>query len=314
MIAGLAVAGGGYYLLKLASAQPTAGAVTGASIDAAVATNPPPETSAADKRVARRSPGGDAARRKPLKPLVVAPVGSGPKEKLFDPNAPDPEPPPVYTPVEMSDNDGPQPGAMASPAPAMPKPEQPPAAAAAGQSSQASPEEQAAVGEALAAARRALADRDFVQAENHLAEATLAAAAADSLAAVERLELMQRYLKDFWDAVRQQLDKLDSAEMITVDGKELSIIEATREKIIFRSAGKRYEYAFAKLPAKLAYWLADSWLDHSNPAAYLVLGAFHALDAQGDRQQARRLFDQAAAGGIDVGLLVAELEAADEKK
>lgn len=313
MIAGLAVAGGGYYLLKLDSAQATAGG-TNASTGGAVAANPQLETPASDSQVARRSPRDDATRRKPVKPLVVAPVASGSKEKLFDPNAPDPEPPPVYMPVEMPDNDGPQPGAAAAPAPIMPKPEQPQPAASAGLSAQASPEEQAAVGEALAAARRALANRDFVAAENHLAEATLEATASDSLAAVERLELVQRYLKDFWDAVRQQLDKLDGAETITVDGKELNIIEATREKIIFRSAGKRYEYAFAKLPAKLAYWLADSWLDHGNPAAYLVLGAFHALDAQGDRQQARRLFDQAAAGGLDVQMFVAELEAEDKGK
>ncbi|HVW37206.1 MAG TPA: hypothetical protein VHB99_07865, partial [Pirellulales bacterium] len=178
----------------------------------------------------------------------------------------------------------------------------------------ATPEEKAAVGEALTDARRALGDRNLTEAEDRLAQATLEATAPELLAEVDRVQLLARYVGDFWDAVRQHMAKLESATTITVDGEELSIIESTGQKIIFRVAGKRREYTFEKLPPKLAYWLADNWLDKSNPAAFMTLGAYQAVAPKGDRQLARQLFEQAAAAGLDVKMLLAELDAEREGK
>lgn len=246
--------------------------------------------------------------RKPAKHLKVEPVkAASPQEKLFNDN-PDPSPDPAPAmPAETSGADKPK-GEMAKPEAKPAPPDKPPDPAP------ASDEEKAAVGEALAAARRALASRVFAEADDQLAQATLAATAPELLAEVDRVQLMAQYLKDFWEAAQQHMAKLGATETITVDGEELSIIEASEEKIILRVAGKRREYTFDKLPPKLAYWLADNWLDKSNPASLVTLGAYHALDAKGDRQKARQFFEEAAAAGFDAGPLLADLDSQGEGK
>jgi hypothetical protein len=263
-------------------------------------------------RTRRRTDGGPKAARSPS------------QERLFND---DPEPEsgaPDLMPERMPETGGPKRPDRVLPKPDVPQTEAPkpeamksttPAAADAKLAPPAaSPEETAAVRKLLSAARSSLAERDFSGAEDQLAQATLEATSPSLLAEVERLEFMARYFNDFWDAVRQQLTKLDAAETINVDGKELSIVETSAEKIIFRSEGKRQEYQLAKLPGKLAFWLAESWLDKSNPASLIVLGAYHAVDAKGDRQQARELFEQAGAKGLDVRLLLAELDASQNDK
>ena len=311
LIVGLVAVGGvAYYALVV---EPDAQQVAAGDPSPPPVGNPDAKSKRADAAPSLRVSNDSIDRnRKPAKHLKVEPVkAASPQEKLFnDHSDPSPDPAPAM-PAETSGADKPK-GEMAKPEAKPASPDNPPDSPTA--PPPASDDEKAAVGEALAAARRALAGRNFAEADDQVAQATLAATAPELLAEIDRVQLMAQYLKDFWEAAQQHMAKLGAAETITVDGEELSIIEASEEKIILRVAGKRREYTFEKLPPKLAYWLADNWLDKSNPASLATLGAYHALDAKGDRQKARQLFDEAAAAGFDAGPLLAELDSQSEGK
>src|SRR6185437_8174357 len=320
LVAGILVAGGVVYFVNAESAllvaergdRSAAPPVTARQADASpmslptdVERTPASATGLQTDRPASRKRAGPKA------------TSGKPTEKLF---SDDPEPPamPDAMPEKRSDAGGSKPSNpdsgksaaanseanKSTPAPNVAVPpivkSEPPAA---------SPEEIAAVRKLLAAARASFAGRDFSGAEDELAQATLEATSPKLLDEVARFELLAGYYNDFWNAVRQHLGQLNAAETINVNGEELSIVEASPDKIIFRAAGKRHEYELGKLPGKLAFWLAKSWLDEGEPPSLVVLGAYHALDAKGDRQQARELFEQAGAKGLDVRLLLAELDA-----
>lgn len=316
LVAGLVVVGGVVYFVNAESASQVVdrgdgGGQPGAQTQRqdASAVRLPTDV----ERTPSDAPVKEAGRRNLRNKGVPNPKTSKSTEKLF---TDEPEPPPadVAMPEKMADAGEPKPSNSESPksVPASADPRKSattPPAEAKPEPSPATPEETAAVRKLLSAARSSLAERDFSGAEDQLAQATLEASSPSLLDEVERLEFLARYCNDFWDAVRQRLAKLDAAETINVNGEELSIVEASPDKLIFRAAGKRHEYEFAKLPGKLAFWLAQSWLDEENPASLIVLGAYHAVDAKGDRRQARELFEQAGAKGLDVRLLLAELDA-----
>jgi hypothetical protein len=66
----------------------------------------------------------------------------------------------------------------------------------------------------LKAVRAALAARDLSKAKDLLDEATIVATASDSLAAVNRVEVLTSYVGMFWEAVREALRNLQVAETI----------------------------------------------------------------------------------------------------
>lgn len=172
----------------------------------------------------------------------------------------------------------------------------------------ASPEETAAVSRALRSARVALAARDLSLAREQLDQATLEATAAVTLAEVDRVERLTHHLEGFWDAARGTLAKLQAAEEIEIDGEMASVVDASADRLTLRVAGKNREYKLATLPPKVAMYLARRWLAPNEPASDLALAAFQMVDPKGDRQEARRLLQSAAAGGIDVKPLLAELD------
>jgi hypothetical protein len=320
LVAGILVAGGVVYFVNAESARLLADRGEEGSAPRAPAQGEdasPVKLPTVVERTPAIAPGPRTDRPASRKgPGPKAPSGE-PTEKLF---TDDPEPPamPDAAPEKKPDAGEPKPphpdSAKSAAASSEPNKSTPAPNAAAppivkSEPPAASPEEIAAVRKLLAAARASLADRDFSGAEDQLAQATLEATSPKLLDEVERLEFLAGYYNDFWDAVRQHLDQLNAAETINVNGEELSIVEASPDKLIFRAAGKRYEYELGKLPGKLAFWLAKSWLDEGEPPSLVVLGAYHALDAKGDRQQARALFEQAGAKGLDVRLLLAELDA-----
>jgi len=316
LVAGILVAGGVVYFVNAESALLVAERGNGSAappVTARQADASPVSLPTAVERTPAIAPGlltDQAASRKRAGPKAKS---GNPTEKLF---TDDPEPPGASDamPERMADAGGSKPSNpdsgksaaanKSTPAPNAAAPPnvtpEPPAA---------SPEETAAIRKLLAAARSSLGERDFSGAEDELAQATLEATSPKLLDEVARFELLAGYYNDFWNAVRQHLGQLNAAETINVNGEELSIVEASPDKIIFRAAGKRHEYELGKLPGKLAFWLAKSWLDEGEPPSLVVLGAYHALDAKGDRQQARELFEQAGAKGLDVRLLLTELDA-----
>lgn len=173
-------------------------------------------------------------------------------------------------------------------------------------------EDKKAIEKALNAARKALVERDLAEAEIQLAQATLEATSPESLAQVDRVQMLAQRVSEFWNAVREMLPKLEAAETFEVEGEQVSVVEASSEMIIVRVAGKNREYQLANMPAKLADALAKRWLEKDSPVSLVVLGAFQAVDPKGDRQEARLLFEQAQAGGMKVDPLLEELDSLED--
>lgn len=250
------------------------------------------------------------------KPERDAPPRSSPTMSASPPkvDAPTttPEPRPQPPAPEMS---APEPAKTTTPtdsAPPKSMPDSPPKSddsAPDAKSSAASPEETAAVSRALRAARLALAARDLDVARDQLDQATLEATTPQTMAEVDRVERLTHHLEGFWDAARGTLGKLQAAEEIEIDGEMASVVDASGDRLTLRVAGQNREYKLATLPPKVAVYLARRWLAPREPASDLALAAFQMVDPKGDRQEARRLLQSAAAGGIDVKPLLAELDA-----
>ena len=228
-------------------------------------------------------------------PKIETPKTETPKPEPLKPEPPKPEMPAITAPPKPATD-------------AQPKPDEPPPAP----NTTASPAEAAAVSRALRAARAALALRDFALAQEQLDQATLEATAPDTLAEVERVELLASYVQGFWEAARGTLAKLQVAEEITIDGEVASVVDVGQDRLTLRAAGRNREYTLGNLPAKIALYLARRWLAPDDPASDVAVAAFQMVDPKGDRTEARRLLQSAAAGGIKVKPLLAELEA--EKK
>lgn len=267
----------------------------------------------------QRQPGAVAPSQERIAPVIAPkmtsdqPATGGSKEKLFQPDGDGENM--TDSPSAGESPDGMKPEAKESgEKPGMPASEANKAAAASASAPGDSemlpevPEDKAAIETALNAARQALANREPGEAEIQLAQATLEATSRESLAKVDRLQLLAMRVGEFWNAVRETLPSLQAGESFDVDGEEVNVVEASAEKIVIRVAGRNREYQLAKMPAKLAATLAARWLEEGNPVSSAVLGAFQAVDPQGDRQQARLLFQQARAGGMNVDPLLEELD------
>ncbi len=264
---------------------------------------PPPKRNTAPRTAAPRT----APLPKPSVPRASVPPASvptatpQPPPKTATPEMPAPEPaktpPPTGDAPPKSMPDAPSKSDDAAPAP---------------NQSAASPEEAAAVSRALRAARLAMAARDLSLAREQLDQATLEATGSDTTDAVARVERLFHHLEGFWEAARGTLAKLQAAEEIEIDGEMASVVDASSDRLTLRVAGQNREYKLATLPPKVAMYLARRWLAPNEPASELALAAFQMVDPKGDRQEARRLLQSAAAGGIDIKPLLAELDAQNE--
>lgn len=294
LLAALAILGGVYWKIKS---------------DRAVAANQPPRDMAP---AIKKSPPRTTT---PPKPTPAAPRKA--ETTVPSPKVVPPPPEPEKKP-ESPKSETPTPEMPAAAAPSKTMPETPaktepkakPDVPAPAPDATASAEEAAAVSRALRAARAALAVRDTALAQEQLDQATLEATTPDTLAQVERIELLTRYVEGFWEAARGTLGKLQVAEEIKIDDEVASVVEVSQDGLTLRVGGRNREYTLATLPPKIALYLARRWLAPDDPASDVAVAAFLMTDPKGDRQEARQLLRSAAAGGIDVKPLLAELDAA----
>jgi hypothetical protein len=115
----------------------------------------------------------------------------------------------------------------------------------------------------LAVARRAMAHRNLQQAKRHVYTAVAKAKSSDETKEAERVEDLLKSLESFWKGVRAGAET-----------KPTSMTQVTREQAV----------AWAQRGLK-----ADT--------ADLAIGAFLAIDAQGDRQEARARWEKAGDAG-----------------
>lgn len=294
LLAALAILGGVYWKVKS---------------DRAVAANPPPrDTAPANKKSSPRTT--TSPKPMPFAPRKTETTAPAPK---VAPTPVEPETKPEMPKIETPQPETPTVAAPLKPTPeTTTKPESPakPGVPTQAPDATASAEEAAAVSRALRAARAALTVRDTALAQEQLDQATLEATAPDMLDQVQRVELLIKYVEGFWEAARLTLGKLQAAEEIKIDEEVASVVELSREGLTLRVGGRNREYTLTTLPPKIALYLARRWLAPDDPASDVAVAAFLMTDPKGDRQEARRLLLSAAARGIDVKPLLAELDAA----
>ncbi len=166
--------------------------------------------------------------------------------------------------------------------------------------------------DALRAARKALADRDLDRADEQIDLAVVSAGdiSPELTARIEREQALAAAVRAFWDAVRQSMSQLEGAEELKVADSIAIVVEVDGETIIIREAGRNQRYAIRRtrnarpLPPRLAQALAERWLKANDPSSTLVVGAFLAVDPQGDRTKARDYVQEAEQKGAESAALV----------
>lgn len=169
----------------------------------------------------------------------------------------------------------------------------------------------AAFRQATADARRAMAERDLDAAKEHLKVATANAQTQEDRDELARLETLHDYVGQFWNLLGKEAAKLAGGEELVVGKTRVAFVEAAGGSIVVKVAGQLRRYTIKTIPTSLALALAEKSFAN-NAVSKIVIGAFLAMDAKGDRKQAKRLWDAASRAGLsqDVALLMPELGAA----
>ena len=144
----------------------------------------------------------------------------------------------------------------------------------------------------------------------HLAEAMLLAGSPEEHDHIRRLSVLADQQERFLAAMRRGLQKFNATDVLELGDEIVAVIETGPESMAVRSEGSRRDYTLATMPAPLALVVARAGANENAAPVKVFFGAFHALDPQGDRETARRLWREAGAAGEPVADLLPLLDAA----
>lgn len=173
------------------------------------------------------------------------------------------------------------------------------------------PAKQAAFREAISRARLAMAERDLVAARAHLRSAGPTAQSPAEQAELGRLETMLGHLDEFWKALAESVSQLEAASELVLKQTRVAVVDSSRSQLTVKAAGRIRRWPIEDLPTAIVVAVAEQSFPE-DAASQLRFGAFLAVDPEGDRDYARGLWEQAAAGGLDVKPLMPELDVAAE--
>jgi hypothetical protein len=207
----------------------------------------------------------------PLKgPPMKEPAPSSPPENpLVNPTAPAPEPP-TPTPVD--------------------------------------PVQAAKLHRALVAARAKLGERNLDAAKQQIATATQLAVTPEQHDEVDRYDALEKYVGEFWSAVRDSIKNLKATDEIDLGSTKVIVVEAGADALTIHVGGANRRYQVNQLPSGLAVGLALRWLDPMKPENKVFVGAFYLVDPKTGPEQAKQAWDEAAAAGVDVKNLLPLLQ------
>lgn len=172
----------------------------------------------------------------------------------------------------------------------------------------ATSEESAAVAKSLANARAALGDRNWAKAREQMNLALVESASPDSMAAVDRMQTLDKAVHGFWDAVKAAVADLKPVDELSYSGKKAVVVNVEPDQLGLRIEGQNREYKLDKLPGDLALHLAEQQLKPGDPTTKIYLGAFLAVEPKGDRSRALQLWQEAADEGADTAKLLIDLD------
>ena len=121
-----------------------------------------------------------------------------------------------------------------------------------------------------------------------------------------RLATLAQHLGEFWKVLNQVIAGLTPAQEFTLNNTPIVVVEASPAQVVFRMEGRNRSYAVKELPREIVVALVQGGFA-DNAATKLLLGTFHAMDSVGEREEARKLWQELVDSGNDVSGLMAEL-------
>jgi len=219
----------------------------------------------------------------PMKPEMTTPAPAMPEPVKPAPTQPEPMKPEMTKPEVTK----PEPAMPEPPKPEPPKPEP----------TVATPEQQKEIFAKLAEVRVLLGERKFPEAKQALAKVKELAMTPDMQELHIGMELVVDYAEQFWQAVQSSMRTLKGEIMV---GSSLAnVVNSEASEITIRIAGANKNFKFTNLPPGLALAIAQKWFDNK-PANKAVLGAFYYVSKTGSIDEARKYWNEAGSGGIDV--------------
>jgi hypothetical protein len=166
---------------------------------------------------------------------------------------------------------------------------------------------QEALRRAVASARAAMAKRDLAAARKHVEVATAAAQNLEEEAEAGRMAALLGNLEEFWRGVFKVIAGLGPAQELSAGNMQYIVVAVTPKALTLRTEGRTQSYDLRTLPRPIVEALVQSGFA-ADASTKVLWGTFLAMDVQGDRRAARRLWEEAARAGEDIGELLKELE------
>jgi hypothetical protein len=252
-----------------------------------------------DKSSPPREPQKDPNAGPSIKPMVDNPPRPGPmKEPMPPPGSENPliQPPPMADPLKPLLD------------PPKPMPESPKAASDPPPPTPVDPVQAAKLHRALAAARMKLGERNQEEAKKLIAAATQLAVTPEQHDEVDRFDALEKYVGEFWSAVRDSVKNLKATDEIDLGSTKVIVVEASADALTVHVGGGNRRYQVNQLPSGLAVGLALRWLDPKKPENKVFVGAFYLVDPKTGPEQAKQAWEEAAAAGVDVKNLLPLLQ------
>ena len=162
------------------------------------------------------------------------------------------------------------------------------------------PAKRAAFVRAATSMRLAMSQRDLAAAKRHVKLVDVNAQTPADHAQVERLQILLENLEEFWKAVHTSVAKLQPLEELELKDNRVAVVEASRDELTIMMYGRHQRYRVESLPLPLLQVIVNRSLAPT-ASSKIVVATFLAMDREGDRKQARKLWEEAAKAGENQG-------------
>lgn len=171
------------------------------------------------------------------------------------------------------------------------------------------PQKQEAFKRGMAAARAAMRKRDVAAAKREVEAAAKLIQSPEEEAEANRLAVLAAHLGEFWKTMGRVVAGLAPTQEFAIRNTPAIVVEASPTQVTFRYEGRNLTYKINELPRPIVEALVKGGFAE-NSATKVLFGAYLAMDAQGDRRAARKVWQEALSAGEDVNSLMAELDVA----
>ncbi|MDO4584967.1 MAG: hypothetical protein Q4D62_12790 [Planctomycetia bacterium] len=155
--------------------------------------------------------------------------------------------------------------------------------------------------------RQDISWREIANARKKIKQAEKLVQAEEDIATLERLNTLTDYMETFITWVANSMGRFSATDMVKINGEDVAIVESRSGHLIVRMRGVNRTYTTETLNPRLVKFLVEDQVKLA-PDNAIIYGTYLAMDAEGDRQKARALWEEAQKKGKDTTLLMPELD------